>query len=73
MECIHETWRYAVEIQSDFKGLAVLQSDAHAYFELHAEAHDIDVERPATLIVRFCDRAAAERFHSAFSGALLQL
>jgi hypothetical protein len=70
METALDTWRFAVEIQSDFKGLGVIQSDIQAYFERCGDAHDIEVERPATLVVRMSDQAAAERFQSTFGGTL---
>jgi hypothetical protein len=73
MEDALDTWPFSVEIQSDFKGLSILQSDVQAYFEQCGDAHDVEIERPATLVVRLPDQLAAERFQSTFGGVMTRL
>jgi hypothetical protein len=70
MEAALNPLPFSVEIQSDFKDLSILQSDVRAYFELCGDVHDIEIERPATLVVRLGDQAAAESFQGAFGGVL---
>jgi hypothetical protein len=73
MELKRARWLYAVEIESDFKGLNVMRDDIEAHFERHPAEHAVAFERPAKLIVRFEHDTSARFFWQAFSGRFITL
>ena len=67
-------WHYSIEIQSDFNGLAVLKQDVKDWMEQRgAPGHRVEVEQPATLVVRFQSYQMAQFFYFNFSGRFVYL
>ena len=61
-------WAYAIEIQPDSTSLLELAGAARLYFKGHpAVAHEVAVERPARLVVRFTCEEDARNFYYANS------
>jgi hypothetical protein len=67
-------WHYSVEIQSDFKGLAVLKQDVRDWMERRGQpGHEVEVAQPATLVVRFQSYQMAQFFYFNFNGRFVYL
>lgn len=63
-----DSWRYAIEIQPDSASLLELTGSAKLYFREHsAVQHEVAVEQPARLVVRFTTEVDARNFYYSHS------
>lgn len=66
-------WRYAVEYTSADRSLAELLSAAHRFLQASRQDHEVALETPACVVVRFADLSSAERFYFDFKGRFVAL
>lgn len=66
-------WIYAVEISGQESSLAELSQRARSHFLIRGDEHEIALEAPARIVVRFTDLDAASRFFFNEGGRFVKL
>lgn len=66
-------WIYAVELSNENHGLAELARRARQHFKERRDEHEVALEPPARIIVRFTSFDAASRFYFNEGGQFVRL
>lgn len=66
-------WIYAVEITGEICSLANLSRRTRDHFCVRGDEHEIALEAPARIVVRFMNLDTASRFHFSEGGRFVKL
>ncbi len=66
-------WIYAVELSNEDHGLAELSRRTRQHFKDKRDEHEVVLENPARIVVRFTSFDAASRFYFSEGGRFVRL